>query len=303
MSRNQILIVGTGALGCLFAAMLARAGIPVAMLGSWQAGIRAIREQGISLTEADGQTVNYAVPVTNEPGECAGISSALVLVKAYQTARAAAQLAHCLPIDGVALTLQNGLGNREQLQSHLAPEQVAIGTVTVGATLTAPGQVRVGGTGIISLAPHPRLGIIQDALQQAGFGVGIVPEIENLLWGKLVFNAALNPLSALLRVRNGELLTRPAARPIWEAAVRETAEVAQALGIPLPYSDPIAATEGVLQRVGTNQSSMLQDVLHGRMTEIEAISGEIVRAGESAGIPTPVNRMLYQLITALTDNS
>lgn len=300
-TTTPILIVGTGALACLFAAKLDSAGIPVTLLGSWAAGIRAIQEQGITLTEADGQTSTHFVSVTDQPMACAHICHALILVKAYQTGRVANQLASCLPSNGVALTLQNGLGNREQLVSQLGDERVAIGTVTVGATLTAPGQVRVGGTGVISLAPHARLGVVPASLEQAGFVVGIVADIAGILWGKLLFNAALNPLSALLRVPNGELLTRPAARPIWEAVVRETAQLAAAQGISLPYADPVAATEQVLQRVGANQSSMLQDLLHSRITEIEAISGEIVRIAARLQVPVPVNQLLYQLITALTD--
>jgi 2-dehydropantoate 2-reductase len=296
---DSLLIVGTGALACLFAARLTAAGARVTMLGTWAEGLASLRSHGVRVVEADGSERAYPVRATADPAECAGARFALVLVKSWQAERAARQLVACLSPDGLALTLQNGLGNREKLAQALGAPRVALGVTTSGATLVGPGQVRPGGEGSVSLGAHPRLDPLADLLQRAGFAVEIVPEAEDLLWSKLVINAAINPLTALLCVPNGELLARPPARTLMAATAREAATVAAALGRQLTYPDPVATAEAVAQRTAVNRSSMLQDVLRGAPTEIDAICGAIVAAGEGCGVPTPLNRTLWLLVKAL----
>ncbi len=296
---DTLLIVGTGALACLFAARLAAAGVAVTLLGTWPEGLAALRAHGVRLVEAGRVQRAYPVRATSDPADCAGTRLALVLVKAWQTGRAAGQLAACLAPDGLALTLQNGLGNREKLAQALGASRVALGVTTAGATLAGPGCVTPGGEGPISLGAHPRLEPLMALLQRAGFTVEIVPSADDLLWSKLVINAAINPLTALLRVPNGDLLQRPAARELMAAAAREAAAVASALGRQLTFSDPVAAVEAVARRTAVNRSSMLQDVLRGAPTEIDAICGTIVAAGEQRGLATPVNHTLWLLVKAL----
>jgi 2-dehydropantoate 2-reductase len=150
------------------------------------------------------------------------------------------------------------------------------------------------------LSVHPRLATLADQLRAAGFIVESAPDANALLWGKLVINAAINPLSALLGVPNGELLARREARALMAAVAREAASVAVAQGIGLPYPDPVVAVETIARRTATNRSSMLQDVRRGAPTEIDAINGAIVQAGAQTGVPTPINRTLWQLLKALT---
>ena len=176
---------------------------------------------------------------------------ALVLVKAWQTERVAGQLKECLAEDGLAVTLQNGLGNRETLAQSLGLGRVALGVTTTGATLLGPGLVRAGGEGIISIERNQALGPIEAALKSANFNVKIVEDAQSLIWGKLVINAAINPLTALLRVPNGKLLERPSAREMMRALASETAQVAEAEKIRLPFPDPIAAAEEVALQDGS----------------------------------------------------
>ncbi len=295
----SILIVGTGALASLFAARLAAVGLDVTMLGTWQAGLEALERDGLRLVEPGGAAHAYPVRVTADPSACAPARWALVLVKSWQTERAAQQLLDCLRPDGIALTLQNGLGNREILAEVLGKDRVALGTTTTGATLLAPGAVRPGGEGTISLEPQARLASLIRLLEAAGFTVETASDLDTLIWGKLVVNAAINPLTALLRVPNGELLARPHARKLMAQVAMEVAEVAKAGGANLPFDDPAAAAERVARRTASNQSSMLQDVLRGGKTEIDAICGAIVRAGEELKVPTPVNRTLWHLVESL----
>lgn len=297
--ESALLVVGTGALANLFAARLAATGVRVTLLGTWTEGLEALRTHGVRVAGSDGIERAYPVCATANPADCVGARHALVLVKSWQTERAARQLAECLSLDGLALTLQNGLGNREKLAQALGTDRVALGVTTTGATLVGPGHVRPGGEGTISLGAHPRLDPLVGQLQRAGFVVEVVPETDDLLWSKLVINAAINPLTALLRVPNGELLARPSARTLMTLAAQEAAAVATALGRRLTYADPVATATDVAQRTAANHSSMFQDVLRGAPTEINAICGAIVAAGEKNGVPTPVNRTLWLLIEAL----
>ena len=136
-------------------------------------------------------------------------------------------------------------------------------------------------------------------LRAGGFTVEVLPEAGDLVWSKLVINAAINPLTALLRVPNGELLSRPSARTLMGLAAGEAATVAEALNFRLAYDDPAAAAEGVARRTAANHSSMLQDLLRGAPTEIDAICGAIVAAGAERSVPTPVIQTLWLLVKAL----
>lgn len=297
--NERILIVGTGALASLFAARLAQAGQEITMLGTWEAGLKAIREDGIRFIDSNGNEHQFFVHAIDNPRECMGVKYALVLVKAWQTERAAGQLKDCLAEDGIAITLQNGLGNRETLMQSLGSTRVALGVTTTGATLLGAGLVKAGGEGPISIERNPALGPLEAALRSASFNVQIVEDAQSLIWGKLVINSAINPLTALLRVKNGELLERASAREMMATLVRETAQVASAEKIILPFEDPVTATEEVAQKTADNHSSMLQDVLRGAPTEIDAICGAIVKIGQKHGISTPANWACWQLVKAI----
>lgn len=298
---NNILIVGTGALATLFAARLAQAGTQITMLGTWKAGLNALRKDGARLVDADGIEHQFEVQATDNPRDCGGINHALVLVKAWQTEYVAGQLKECLANHGLAVTLQNGLGNRELLAESLGSRRVALGTTTTGATLLVPGLVRVGGEGIISIERHPALGPLEDALKSAKFNMQVVDDAQSLIWGKLVVNTAINPLTALLRVPNGKLLESPSAREMMGALAAETAHVAEAEKIHLPFSDPIAAAEEVARKTAANHSSMLQDILRGAPTEIDAICGAVVKTAQKHTIDAPANWACWKLVKAVTE--
>jgi 2-dehydropantoate 2-reductase len=292
------LIVGTGALATLFAARLSAAGHSVTMLGTWKSGLDSLRKTGARLVDSDGIERVYRVRATDDPQECAGARYALVLVKAWQTERAARQLKQCLAEDGLAVTLQNGLGNRETLARDLGEARVLLGSTTTGATLLGPGLVRAGGEGVVSIERNQAAGPLEAALQSAKFNLQVVDDAQSLVWGKLVINAAINPLTALLRVANGELLTRPAARDVMGALARETAAVAEAERVRLPFSNPVHAAEDVARRTAANHSSMFQDIRRGAPTEIDAICGAVTRRGEHHGVATPYNRACWKLVRA-----
>jgi 2-dehydropantoate 2-reductase len=292
MKTAPVLILGTGALGTLFGARLASAGVPVLMLGTWQAALAALNTRGARLSSADGRILTGVLKAVDDPWQCRQIHYALVLVKSWQTARAARQLAACLPVDGLALTLQNGLGNDQLLAEVLGAERVAVGVTTTGAALLSPGLVQDGGSGQIDLDEHPRLEPLARLLEQAGFPVHIYADVRGLQWGKLAVNSAINPLTALENVPNGDLLRRPRLRRWLQMTALETGNVAEALGIHLPFDDPAEAAQETARRTARNFSSMLQDLRRGAPTEIEAINGAVVRAAQAANLPAPRNRAL-----------
>lgn len=299
-TNNSLLILGTGAMASLFAGRLAAAGVPVTLAGSWPAGLDALRQAGVRVIQENGRELQAAVQVAESLQACRGYRFALALVKSWQTAAIAPALAACLAPEGMVLTLQNGMGNREALAQSIGARRVAVGTTTLSATLDAPGVVQEAGESVISISGHPGLAPLTGWLRQAGFIIENAPDANALLWGNLVIDAATHPLTALLGVTNGGLLAYGPARSLLQAAAREAAAVAVAQGVALPFPDPVVAVETLARRTANGRSPMLQDVLRCGPTEIDAINGAILRAGEQVGIPTPTHRTLWQLVSALT---
>ncbi len=293
----RVTILGTGAMACLIGARLATvAPKGVTLVGTWAAGLDALRAGGIRLEVAAGQRT---IPVTvARLGDAVPPAELiLVLVKAWQTAQVAKHLPALLAPDGAVLTLQNGLGNLEKLgpQAHL-------GVTTLGATLVGPGHVRAGGDGPTHITGPAW---IRDVLAYADLEVEPVEaaKAESLLWGKLAVNCGINALTALLRVPNGELLNRADAALMMDRAATECAMVAWAQGLVLPYADPIAQVRQVAEKTAANYSSMLQDVLRGAPTEIDAINGAVVRRAREREIVAAVNEMLWRMVRASTNQT
>lgn len=298
---ESLLIVGTGALASLFAARFAAAGLPATMLGNWTEGVKALREYGVHLTDLDGSEKTYPVQVITSPTDHLKFSHALVLVKSWQTERSARQLVDLLLPDGCVLTLQNGLGNRELLVRFFGERRVFSGVTTTGATLLSPGRVLAGGKGTITLIESQQLHFFLDIFQRAGFSVQTVDDLEELIWRKLAINAAINPLTALFKVTNGDLLRLHSARKLMARIAHEVSGVARAKGIRLPADDLTKEIEDVARKTAANHSSMLQDIQRGAPTEIDAICGEIMKIGLELESPTPVNETLFHLVKALVE--
>lgn len=298
-SNKSLLIVGTGAMACLFAARLAKAGVSIFITGNWQQGLETLDQYGVTWRNQNGEEHRYPVNVITKPSNFIPFQTALVLVKSYQTKHAAMLLNECLAQNGLAVTLQNGIGNLEILADSLGRERVALGVTTAGANLIEPGIVLSAGEGKVFLVANPKIERLIEWIRTAGFEVEVVSNIDSLVWSKLVINSAINPLTALLRVPNGELMNRQSARILMTSTALESASVASAQGISLTYSDPLAAVEGVARDTAANQSSMLKDILRGSPTEIDAINGAVVIAAEHIQKSVPINRTLWQLVKAL----
>ena len=293
---ESILIAGTGALATLFAHRLSTTGFEVTIAGTWKEGLAALKEAGAREDDSSGVPLRVMTDSIVREVDCA-----LVLVKSWQTERVGRFLLKCLSDEGVAVSLQNGLGNDEILRQILGKERVGRGVTTMGATLIGPGHVHLGGEGKVVLEKGPKTAPLETRLRKAGFEVDMVDDIDRQIWGKLILNAAINPLTALLRVKNGSLLEIPSARRLMTEIGKEAADVANMKGVRLPFEDVEAALEEVARRSGDNTSSMLQDVLRGVPTEVDSINGKIVEEAEKQDFPAPINRLMVSLIKAMSE--
>lgn len=304
---GRIAVVGPGALGCLFAGMLALAGHDVGLLGRRDEQAASINADGI-VVERDGVERRASVRASTDPAQLGPVDLAIVLVKSTDTAEAATSLPVLLAPDGAALSLQNGLGNVEALVSILGAERVLGGITSQGATLLGTGRVRHAGFGPTSLAEATgglteRAREIASLLSGTGFEARAYDAVAPLVWGKLIANAAINPLGALLRCQNGHTAERPSSETLFVGLAAEAGAVARALGVVLPFPDPVEHARSVAQVTYGNRNSMLQDVENGRRTEIDAINGAVARLGAEVGVPTPLNATVASLIRALEEGT
>ena len=301
----KIVIIGAGAMGGLFAARLAAAGEDVSVVDVWAEHVETIRTQGLILETGEGEvrTKPAAVTRVEDLAACAA-DLVIVFVKSGMTAAAARSAQTILGPVGRVLTLQNGLGNAEMIAEVFGADRVLAGTTAQGATLIGPGRIRHGGRGDTHIG---RLtGPVDDFCREAAMilsraGIPAIAEdtVQSLIWGKLVINVGINALTALLRFTNGQLNDHAETRELVKLAVAEAVQVAAASDVRLPYDNAVEKVLAVAAATATNRSSMLQDILRGRATEIDAINGALVREGVRLGVPTPVNATLTLLIKAL----
>ncbi|MCU0555767.1 MAG: 2-dehydropantoate 2-reductase [Desulfobacterales bacterium] len=303
MTIMRIAVIGAGAMGSLFGSRLA-AVAPVVLVNHRKAHSDAINAEGLVVEGLDGLRRVHRLAAVSDPHTLSGpFDLAIIFTKSGQTRAAAATAARLLAPAGVALSLQNGLGNREVLAEVLGAGRALVGVTAQGATLVGPGRVRHAGDGptwIARLGPDDRVAAAVCSLfNAAGIQTELADDPDRLVWGKLIVNVGINALAALLRVPNGVLAAEPACERLMAQAVAEAVAVAHARGIDLPYPDPLAHVRAVCRRTAENRASMLQDVLRGAPTEVAVINGAIVRLAGELGLAAPCNTFLTTLIAAL----
>jgi len=304
MSEKSIVIVGAGAMGSLYAALLARSGQKVWLLEKDNERIAAIRRGGLSIKEDDGF---WHVPfehITSAVEDFGSADLVMLFVKAYDTAAAMFDIMPAVAADTTVLTLQNGLGNIEQIRQHVPGVQMLAGTTAQGANLLAGGCIHHAGAGdtIIGAPEQPvrwRAEAVRDLLSAAGIMTSVTADIYSVLWEKLLVNMCINPLTAIVRIRNGQIIEHPALLQLLDQIVAEGLAIAATLRIQLPCDDPIKKVLEVCRSTAENISSMYQDIRSCRRTEIAQINGAVVGYGRRMGIPTPVNAMLTDLVLAM----
>lgn len=302
----RIAIFGVGAMGCLFGARLSPRA-DVTLIGRWPEQLDALHRARLRIIHPNRREEYADLHATDDVAGVGPVDVALILTKAARTRAVAEMAAGILAPEGIAVTLQNGLGNQEIIARHVGPSRALIGVTMEGAAVQKPGVLRYAGGGETYLARQNGGSALLDELaallNQGRLPTEVVDDVSAMLWGKLAINAAVNPLTALLRVPNGALLESPRARYVMHEVALEVAAVAEANGIRLPFNDPPRRVEEVVEQTAGNRSSMLQDVLRGVPTEIETICGAVMRSGRTLGVPVPANTLLYRLVKALEETT
>ncbi|MCM8782547.1 MAG: 2-dehydropantoate 2-reductase [Candidatus Omnitrophica bacterium] len=299
----RIAVVGPGAMGCLLAAFLAKAKEEVCLIDHNSERVKNINEDGIKIEGISGE-FTIKVKATAEPKEIGICQLVVICVKSYDTEEAIKSVKELIGENTQVLTLQNGIGNVQILNDIVGEDKVIGGVTSHGATVLGPGHIRHAGKGetIIGKANGKVLGPIREVvnvLNTAGFETKVSKDINGLIWSKLIINVGINALTAATRLNNGRLIEYDGTKEIMRAAVQEAVKVAKRKRIKLVYDDPIQKVEGVAKATAGNISSMLQDVLKKRRTEIDFINGAIVRQGKALNMPTPVNETLTNLIKTI----
>ena len=297
---KRIGAIGPGAMGCLLGGLLALDGHEVWLFCRQSEDAALLEAQGIVIEQGDN-TLEAHVRATASAGDAAPLDMLLVMVKSFATARAIATAAPALGPDSLVLTLQNGLGNAELIAEAIGASRVLAGVTSQGATLLGPGRVRHAGSGPTTLADlsggaTERAHSVAGLLTRAGIAASVAADHAPLVWGKLVVSSALNALTALTGRLNGEILEESNCLALAEDLVRETARVAVAAGIALPFEDPAAELRVIALATRPNRSSMLQDFEYHRPTEVGAINEAITAVARKHGVEAPRNETVARLV-------
>ena len=298
----KIVIMGAGAMGSLFGALLTYSGEDVWVVDISREHIETIRSVGLTFEEG-GVLQNVGMNATTDVASPGKADLVLLFVKAHHTEKAVSDALILEKEDTVFLTLQNGLGNEETICRKVDPKKVMLGVTGHGATFLGPGHIRHAGKGktFVGEVDHrisDRAERIAQVFTEAGIETEVSPDIHDLVWDKLLVNVGINALTALTGLKNGQLLDHPETLRLMEALVSEAAGVAREKGVRIE-GNPVEKVKGVAQATWENRSSMGQDFDYRRRTEIDVINGAVVREAERLGIPVPFNRTVTDLINVI----
>ncbi|MEW6009521.1 MAG: 2-dehydropantoate 2-reductase [Candidatus Omnitrophota bacterium] len=299
----RIVVVGPGAMGSLLAAYLTKGADEVWLLDKDSQRAKRIAENGIKIEGVSGNW-QAKVKASSDTSEIGKSDFILICVKAYDTQKVLKSIENLIGRDSLVVTLQNGIGNIEVISEAFGSQIVAAATTNMGATLQDLGLVRHAGLGetvLGRLDGKITFGLrqLREIFNKVGLVTRISRDIEGLLWSKLIINVGINALTAITGLNNGRLIEYEGTHKIMKDAVTEAVKVAKRKRIKLIFDDPLGKVESVCEATSKNVSSMLQDVLKEKRTEIDFINGVIIRQAQSLGISTPVNQVLYELVKTI----
>lgn len=299
----RIAIVGTGAMGSVYAALFAAAGHEVWAIDRWREHIDAIRARGLRLEGASGdRTVKLnASTDAREAGTC---DLVIIATKAMHVAQAAEAAKSLLGKETPVLSIQNGLGGPDTAANILGRERVLVGVVGgFGASMRAPGHAHHNGWELVRLGEFggpitPRLRAVEALWREAGFRVKVFDDIDQLVWEKLICNCAYSGPCGVSERTTGEVMEDPDLSAVSAACATEAFTVARAKGVNLGFTDPVLYVREFGSKIPHARPSVLLDLLAGRKSEIEVINGSIPRVGKEVGVDAPVNAAVTALVRA-----
>ena len=307
----RIAILGAGAMGSVFGGQLALAGHDVTLVDVWREHMEAVASAGLELCAPDGTSTIVRLRALYEPWRLEPVELVIVLTKSFACGEAIRSIAGALTAETWVVTVQNGLGNERRLADVIGPERVVPGTTTVGAEQRVPGAATMSPataarTSVTHLGP-PRsatevpaeVHAIAGVLTEAGLPTEALDSADVVIWTKLALAGPMGPATALLRRTVREVASDEHALALVEAMFEEIVEVALAVGVPLDREATWAHALETYRGAGPHTTSMAADVLARRRTEIDAFCGEVHRLGVEHGVPTPVNRTVWQALKAI----
>lgn len=293
---TKIAVMGAGAVGCYFGALLARAGHEVVLIGR-PVHVEAIRQHGLRLQTAQ-LDVQVALQAHTEPAAVRDADVVMFCVKSTDTETAGAQLRPYLRPDALVLSMQNGVDNAPRLRQVLGAQPVSATVVYVAAGMAGPGHVQHHGRGELLLEPAEGDAQAVALLNAAGIPSQVSANVAGELWGKLIVNCAYNALSAIGQIAYGPLSALPHVQALMHDIVEECVAVARADGV-ADVGDGHLGVRRIAETMATQRSSTAQDVARGKPSEIAHLNGYVVRRGEALGVPTPANRALLVAVQLL----
>lgn len=296
----KIAVVGCGAMGSVYAALLASAGNEVLAIDRWAAHVDAINRHGLQLTGPLGEHRAKVRAFEVAPAEA--VDLVIIAVKASDVRNGAEQALPLIGENTVVLTIQNGLGAADAVAEVVGNERLAVGIASgFGASLKAPGQAHHNSMqamrfGAYAKLPFERVEAVAEAWRNAGFDAKAVQDISAMQWEKLICNVAYSAPCALTGMTVGEVMNDPEMGEVSRAAAREAWTVAKALGVNIKVDDPVRLVQEFGARMPNAKPSALQDHEAKRVSEIDIINGAVPRQAKRVNVPTPVNSTLVSLV-------
>ena len=299
----KVAVVGCGAMGSVYAALLAAGGHDVWAVDTWQEHVDAIRARGLRVEGASGErTVRIsATTAAVDVGPCDLVILATKVMHVEAAAQAAKPLLHRKTL---VLSIQNGIGGPDVAASVLGKERLVVGVASgFGASVREPGHVHHNGWELLRFGEldgpvSPRLNAMAALWRESGFRVKCFDNIDQLVWEKLICNVAYSGPCALTERTIGEVMEDPDIWPVAAECATEAYRVARARGTQIDFEDPAAHVRSFGARIAHARPSMLLDHLAGRLSEVDALNGAIPLAAQAVGLMAPINETVSALVRA-----
>jgi len=296
----KIVVIGAGAMGSLFGGLLSESGNDVTLVDVYKAHVDAINEKGLFLTTLSGSryikvAAKYSADVKDKP------NLIILFTKTIYSDEAMKSAMHFIGDETFIMTLQNGLGNVEVVEKYIPKERIIVGMTNFPSDLVGPGKVNSHGSGVVVAMSadgkhNAFLGEVANCFNDASLNCTISDDVFVHIWEKVAFNAALNTLTAVTRLRIGDMSSTEQGRSLAFEIAREVISVATKCGIDAKLEEVNKNIEMAFREHGDHMPSMMQDMIAKRQTEVDFINGAVIRVAEASGMEVPVTRVMYALI-------
>jgi 2-dehydropantoate 2-reductase len=300
----KIAVVGCGAMGSVYAALLAEAGNEVWAIDLWQAHLDAIAANGLKVSGFSGERTVSGIQVGNHIKDVGGCELVIIATKASGVDSAAKSLEGHIGEDTLILTIQNGLGAGERIQASLSSANILLGVAGgFGASIPAPGHVHHNGMELIRLGEMQggvtaRLESVAAVWKDAGFNVKTFEDINQLIWEKFLCNVAMSGAAAAFGITIGDVIENPVTWKIAQHLANEAYAVGKAKGVHFSFDDPVQYVKDFGNKMPKAKPSMLLDLQDQRVTEVDAINGMVPVVAEQVGLSAPYNEAVTAMIKA-----